>query len=282
MTTATIRVYDGAVSVITGSASGIGKSIAKELASRGSRVILADLQFDLAEEVAEQIRSNGGAARATLLDVSDFNAVVSLLDEVIAQEGQLDFVFNNAGIRVVGPVRLYSIGDWNRMIDVNLRGVVNGSHAAYKIMLHQGFGHIVNSASTSGLMPSPGETAYGMTKHGIVGLSKSLRAEAALSNIRVSVLCPGIINTPLLDGGKFGKSYANPERLQEMSKMLKGMEPEDFASKALDAVAKNKAIIVIPSWWKILWMIGRLSPTFEINMTSKNWVNISRMLYEDD
>ncbi len=280
-----LRVYDDAVSVVTGAASGIGRALAKELAKRGSEVVLADLQVDLAEMVAEEIRAKGGKARVVELDVTDFNAVEKLLKETVEHTGRLDFMFNNAGIRVVGPVRLYSIEDWNRVLDVNLRGVVNGTHATYQIMLQQGFGHIVNTASTSGLMASPGETAYGMSKHGIVSLSRSLRAEAALANIRVSVLCPGIIDTSLLDGGKYGKSYADPERLQEMvkkmPKMLKAMSPEDFAIKSLDAVAKNKAIVIIPSWWKLFWWIGRLSPAFEGHMTQKNFENISRMLYDD-
>ena len=97
-----------------------------------------------------------------------------------------------------GSVNLYSIEDWNQIIDVNLRGVINGIQAAYKIMMEQGFGHIVNTASMAGLMPGPGNVAYTTTKHAVVGLSKSLRAEAAHRGVRVSVLCPGVIRTPIL------------------------------------------------------------------------------------
>ena len=107
-------------------------------------------------------------------------------------------MFNNAGIAIGGSAHDYGIQEWNQIIDVNLRGVVNGVQAAYCIMIKQGFGHIVNTASITGLMPTPGQVAYSMTKHAVVGLSLSLRAEAALLGIRVSVLCPGAIRTPIL------------------------------------------------------------------------------------
>ncbi len=201
-----IRVFKDAVAIITGGASGIGRALAEELAQRGCEVVLADRQIELSEEVAANINASGGKAIATKLDVSYFPAFDQLVQETVNRAGRLDYIFNNAGIGIGGSANLHSIEDWNQIIDVNLRGVVNGVQAAYKVMLAQGFGHIINTASLAGITPAPGAVAYATTKYAVVGLSTSLRAEAAPLGIRVSVFCPGYIRTPILDGGgKYGK-----------------------------------------------------------------------------
>ncbi len=275
-----LRVFGNGTAVITGGASGIGRAIAEELGTRGCEVVLADLQIELAEEVASEIRIAGGKAEALELDVTNFSAVECLLQETVERTGRLDYMFNNAGIGIGGDVSLHSIEDWDRIIDVNLRGVVNGVQAAYQIMLKQGFGHIVNTASAAGLMPSPGTVSYATTKYAVVGLSMSLRSEAASAGIRVSVLCPGVIRTPILDGGKYGKFLVDisPERMRDMWKRLRPMPPNIFASKALDAVAKNKAIIIIPSWWKLFWWINRLSPSLGISLAQKSYEYMRKRL----
>jgi NAD(P)-dependent dehydrogenase (short-subunit alcohol dehydrogenase family) len=266
-------IFEGAVAIITGGASGIGAALAGELARRGSEVVLADLQQELAEEVAAEIRKTGGKARAIRLNVADFPAVKDLVQETVQRTGRLDYMFNNAGIGIGGPVHLHRIEDWNRIIDVNLRGVIHGVQAAYPIMLDQGFGHIVNTASMAGLQPAPGVVSYGTTKHAVVGLSKSLRVEAAMAGIRVSVLCPGVIRTPILEGGKYGKILVDfsPEQQREMWEKLKPMPPEIFASRALDAIGRNRAIIIIPSWWKLFWWINRLSPSLGISLAQRQY-----------
>lgn len=173
-----IRIYDGATAIITGGASGIGQAIAEELAKRGSDVVLADLQIELASKVAAGIRAAGGKSTAIQLDVMDCSAVEQVVRETVARTGRLDYMFNNAGIFISGGVQLYSMADWDHIINVNIRGVIHGVHAAYPVMIAQGFGHIVNTGSIAGLIPSPGEVAYATTKHAVVGLSKSLRAHA--------------------------------------------------------------------------------------------------------
>ena len=279
-----LRVFNGATAIITGGASGIGRALGEELAKRGSEVVLADLQIELAEEVASGIRVAGGKAAALKLDVADFPAVESLLRETVERTGRLDYMFNNAGITIFGPVSLHTIEDWNRIIDVNLRGVVNGVQVAYQIMLNQGFGHIVNTASMAGLVPGASDPSYATTKHAVVGLSKVLRAEAAMEGIQVSVLCPGLVRTPILEGGgKYGKSLMDlsPEQereLRDLIEKLKPMSPDTFARKALDAIAKNKAIIVIPSWWKLFWWVDRLSPSLTILQLRKSYQNLGKMV----
>ena len=154
---------------------------------------------------------------------------------------------------------------WQRMIDVNVVGVVNGVRAAYPVMMAQGHGHIVNTASGAGLAPPVLVVAYAMTKHAVVGLSTSLRPEAAGFGVRVSVLCPGAVDTPILDKGPpadlpprasvpiTGREYMD---LVGLTPMPAGR----FARRALRGVARNKAIIVVPGSAKALWYLQRLSP----------------------
>lgn len=278
MSDITLQLYDGASAVITGGASGIGRALAEELARRGCEVVLADLQINLAEKVASAIQETGGKANAFELDVADFSAFELVVNKTFERIGRLDFMFNNAGIGIGGPVELHSIKDWNRIIDVNLRGVVNGIQAAYPIMLRQGFGHIINTASMGGFMPTPGITSYGATKHAVVGLSKSLRIEAEEKGIRVSVLCPGVVRTPILDGGKYGKMLVDisPEQKRDGWKKLKPMPADAFARKVLNAIAKNKAIIIIPSKWKRIWWVNRLSPYLGQFLAKKQYRKLPR------
>jgi NAD(P)-dependent dehydrogenase (short-subunit alcohol dehydrogenase family) len=136
-----IRIFKDAVAIITGGASGIGQALAEELARRGAQVVLADLQIEKAQEVAVQIKNTGGRAKAVKLDVTDFSSVERLVRETVEESGRLDYIFNNAGIAIGCAADNYTVEDWNKIIDINLRGVVNGVQAAYKIMIEQGFGH---------------------------------------------------------------------------------------------------------------------------------------------
>jgi len=276
----TIRIFNEATAIVTGGASGIGRALAMELAKRGCEVVLADRQIRLAEEVASEICASGGKAKAQEIDVTDYSAVEQLVLETTARTGRLDYMLNNAGIGIGGNVRHYSIEEWNQTVDVNLPGVINGVQAAYQIMINQGFGHIVNTASMAGLIPSPGLVAYAATKHAVVGLSKSLRAEAASLGVYVSVLCPGVIHTPILEGGRYGRMLIEipPEKMRQLWKKLKPMPPDIFAYKAINAIAKNKAIIIIPSWWKLFWWINRMFPSMGINLAGKNFQKMQKQL----
>jgi NAD(P)-dependent dehydrogenase (short-subunit alcohol dehydrogenase family) len=199
-----LRTFDGAVAIVTGAASGIGKAIAETLAARGSAVVLTDIDQADAEAAARQIRERGGRASAHHLDVTDAREFDEVMSETVGRLGRLDYVFNNAGIGVAGEVGEHTLEAWDRILDVNLKGVIHGIQFAYPVMLRQGFGHIVNTASMAGLATLPGSGSYTATKHAVVALSKVLRAEAWSRGIRVSVLCPGVIRTPILEGGRHG------------------------------------------------------------------------------
>ena len=262
-----IRTFRDAVAIVTGGASGIGRALGETLAEQGCEVVLADLQIDLAEKVADGIRASGGKATAVECDVTNYDVVKNVVMQTVERCGRLDYMFNNAGIVVLGEVIDYEISDWDRSIDINLRGVVHGVDAAYRVMCKQGFGHIVNTASIAGLVPWPMEIAYPTTKHAVVGLSTTLRVDSKHTGVRVSVLCPGAIRTPMVEyGGEYGRWIRNYPRkeLEEFMTSIKPMAVDKFAQRALKQVARNKAIIVLPSGYKILWWMNRLSPSLGI------------------
>ncbi|MBM4341045.1 MAG: SDR family oxidoreductase [Deltaproteobacteria bacterium] len=276
-----IRVFDKATAIVTGGASGIGRALGEELAKCGCEVILADLQIELVEKVASEIRASGGKAIAVEIDVTDFPAMERLIQETVGRTGRLDYIFNNAGIVIGGTADLYCIDDWNKVLDVNLRGVINGIQAAYKVMINQGFGHIVNTASMAGFMPGPGNVSYTTTKHAIIGLSTSLRCEAEPMGVRVSVICPGVVRTPILvGGGRYGKMLVDipPEKIERMWERLKPMPPNLFAKKVLRSVVKNKAIIIVPNWWRIFWWIYRLSLSFGMRLSKRRFQKMQKEL----
>lgn len=256
-----IRTYRDAVCLVTGGASGIGAALSRELARRGASVILADRQPERAAAVAGEIESAGGRARATALDVRDPDAFEALVAGTLSDSGRLDYLFNNAGIGVGGFFEDHSLEDWRYIVDVNLMGVIHGARAAYPRMCEQGFGHIVNTASMAGQMGTPGLVSYGTTKHAVVGLTRSLRAEALEYGVRVSAFCPGVIDTAILDGGgAFGRIVGPSGILEVRPEDLRGaMDATRFAARALDAVAKKREIIVLPAWWKLIWALDRIS-----------------------
>jgi NAD(P)-dependent dehydrogenase (short-subunit alcohol dehydrogenase family) len=263
------RHFEGKVAIVTGAASGIGRALAGALARRGATVVLADIDEAGAKAAADALAAGPpGRASGVGLDVTDAGAVAEVVQRTAADHGHLDFMFNNAGVGVAGEVREMTLAHWERAIDVNLRGVVHGVVAAYPVMVRQGHGHIVNTASLAGLVPSPMLTPYGMTKHAVVGLSTSLRMEAAGHGVRVSVVCPGVIDTPLLDKG-------NPPDLPPMSSVPDGRRlltevighaypAPSLAEDVLRGVAANRALIVTPRHARMAWRVYRLLPRLVI------------------
>lgn len=248
------------VVLITGGASGIGRAFGEVLAERGAHVVLADRQFDLAESVAAEIRQNGRKASAVALDVRDADAYKRVVDDIVARHGRIDMLFNNAGIAVGGPAERYEARDWSDVLDVNVQGVVNGIKAAYPQMIKQRSGHIVNTASMAGLVPSPLITSYAMTKHAVVGLSTSLRIEAAPFGVRVSALCPGVIDTPILETKPPPGAWA-PDARRFLTQVAGPPHPvDDFAQQVLARVERNERIIVAPARARIGWLLSRWFP----------------------
>jgi NAD(P)-dependent dehydrogenase (short-subunit alcohol dehydrogenase family) len=256
----------GRVAFVTGGASGIGRALCGALVARGASVVVADINASAAAAVARELTERGpGAASSLALDVADARGFREAVGEVQAERGRLDLTFNNAGIGVGGPTEELSLEHWERTLDVNLRGVVHGVRAAYPLMIEQGFGHIVNTASLAGLTPFPLGVPYAMTKHAVVGLSVSLRAEARTHGVRISAVCPGVIDTPILDA-------EGPPDLPRTRLAGRGREfflhsnrgpaypPERLAEDVLRGVQQNRAIIVAPPRARAVWVMNRIAP----------------------
>lgn len=253
------------IAIITGGASGIGAALSRAMVARGDTVVVADIDAEGAELHAKHLNETGpGRAWAAPLDVRDASAVQDLVDQVVRTEGRLDVMVNNAGIGIGGEMAELSLAHWDRAIDVNLRGVVHGVQAAFPVMVRQRRGHIVNTASLAGLVPAPLLTPYSMTKHAVVGLSLSLRPEAASHGVRVTAVCPGFTDTPILDkaGPEDLPKPALAERGREMAtKAQRHLYDADLlAADILRGMDRNKALVVAPRSARVAWRAVRLAP----------------------
>jgi NAD(P)-dependent dehydrogenase (short-subunit alcohol dehydrogenase family) len=248
------------VAIVTGGASGIGRGLCEALNQHGAAmVIVADINAEGAQHVALGITTGNSMARAVHLDVSRSGDVQELINEVASEYGQLDYMFNNAGIALGGEVRDMALEHWRRILDINLWGVIHGTTSAYQVMVKQGFGHIVNTASVAGLVPVPLVTAYATTKHAVVGLSTSLRAEGAELGVKVSVVCPGFIRTGIFDRAIMVTKLNDDNGYPDWSS-IKMMGPDDCARAILRGVASNKGVITVTAFARNLWWLYRLHP----------------------
>jgi NAD(P)-dependent dehydrogenase (short-subunit alcohol dehydrogenase family) len=245
------------VAIVTGGASGIGQALCREMSRRGGMVVVADIDFEGSQQVASAISSRGLSATPAHVDVSKADDVQRLIAETFSQHGHIDYMFNNAGIGIAGEIRDMDLGLWEDIVNVNLWGVIHGTTSVYKVMVQQGFGHIVNTASVAGLLPVPMETAYVATKSGVVGLSLSLRDEAKQLGIKVSVVCPGFIRTRIYDSA----TVLGVNREDLMAQIpFRLMDAARAARIILKGVSRNQAVIITPFYARIFWWLYRLHP----------------------
>ena len=182
---------DGRAGVVTGAAQGIGRALAAGLGEAGARVALIDLKDDVRDAAAEL------DAFAQVADITDAEAVTAAVDAVAQEFGRLDFLVNNAGVRLIEPIMEMSLDGWRRTLDVNLTGAFNCIRAAVPHMLRAGRGRIVNVASVAGILAFKNRAPYNVSKAGIIALTKSVAQELAEQGIACNAVAPGVIETPL-------------------------------------------------------------------------------------
>ncbi|MBV9320043.1 MAG: SDR family oxidoreductase [Mycobacterium sp.] len=250
--------FAGKQAIVTGAGSGIGAALCRALVADGADVLCTDIDGEAAARTSDSL-TGPGAARSARLDVTDAAAVQHAVDDVVARCGRLDLMFNNAGIAWGGDTELLTLEQWNAIIDVNIRGVVHGVAAAYPVMLRQGHGHIVNTASMAGLTAAGQITSYVMTKHAVVGLSLALRSEAISRGVGVLAICPSAVETPILDKGAVGGFVGRDYYLRGQG-MKTAYDPDRLARETLQAIERNKALLVVPKSAHASWLFARLAP----------------------
>jgi NADP-dependent 3-hydroxy acid dehydrogenase YdfG len=215
---------DGTVALVTGASSGIGEATARLLASRGAKVALAARRADRLERLAAEIGEAGGTALAIEADISDQEQAIAAVERAASEFGGLGIVVNNAGVMLLGPLEGAPTEEWDRMIDLNLKGLINTTHAALPHLLkaaesERGCADVVNISSVAGRVARAGSGVYNLTKHGVGAFSESFRQEFADRRLRSIVIEPGAVETELADHIREGvreqvlKRFADIERL---------------------------------------------------------------------
>ncbi|UGT42254.1 SDR family oxidoreductase [Nocardia yamanashiensis] len=247
--------YSSATAVVTGAASGMGRALVTRLLAQGARVYAVDR--DAAGLDALEPFGTGRLTTITA-DVSQRAAVAEFIDRAAAESGRLDYLFNNAGIVVGGDFAEMTEDAWEKIVGVNFWGVVHGTQLGYARMRKLGGGHIVNTASSAGVMPVARSAAYAATKHAVVGLSTSLRVEAAEFGIRVSVVLPGVVDTGIFDSAVNLRGYDYRASIDKLP--FAKVRPIDAADAILHGVSKNKQFITFPAYNRIIIGLNRMLP----------------------
>lgn len=246
--------------LITGAGSGIGRATALQMAEYDTQLVLCDLNAESVQETAVLARDLGAAVTSYTVDVSDWDDMQALSAKVHKTFGALDILVNNAGVGLGGDFLSTPIADWQWVIGINLMGVVHGCKLFAPAMVENGRGHIVNVASAAGYYAAPDMTAYSASKHAVMGLSESLRAEMSEYGIGVSAICPGIINTNIVATGRMhGATGAAQEKIAALYRR-RNYGPELVANAIVGAIENNRAVTpVSPEAW-LMYGAKRFTP----------------------
>ena len=228
----------GKVVVITGASSGLGEATARLLSAEGASVVLGARRVDRIQALADELNAKGGKAIAIATDVTDHDQVKNLVDDAVQKFGRIDVMINNAGLMPHSPLERLKIDDWNRTIDVNIKGVLYGIAAALPHMKQQKAGHIINVSSVAGHKVTPNGAVYCATKHAVRALSEGLRVEVKPYNIRTTIISPGAVATELPD------SITEPDIAAGVSKFYQetAIPADSFARAVVFAMSQPEDV----------------------------------------
>jgi 2-hydroxycyclohexanecarboxyl-CoA dehydrogenase len=249
----------GALALVTGAGSGIGREVALSLAGHGVRVLAVDIAGDAAEKTAVECGEVGPEAQGLTCDVGDPDDVVRLAERVHETLGPLDILVNNAGVGMSARLADMSVDDWQWIRRVNIDGVVHGCLAFGPPMLERRHGHVVNVSSALAWVPHGTEPAYVATKAAVLALSQSMRADWGPRGVGVSAICPGVINTPIIDTSRFrGRQLDERESLTKAFR--RGKSPEVVARDVVRAIREDRAVVPVGADARLGMWIHRLFP----------------------
>ncbi len=233
---------DGKVAIVTGASSGIGEATALLLAAEGAKVALVARRADRLESLAKRITAEGGSALVIAADVADESQANAMVQKTQAEFGRVDILINNAGVMLLGPVAGADTEDWRRMFDVNVMGLMYGTHAALPVMKQQGGGHIVNISSVAGRTTSALSSVYSATKFAVGAFSEGIRKQESKNKIRITVIETGVVITELTD------HITHAETKQDIKgwigSMKEPLQSEDIADGILYAVTQHPRVNV--------------------------------------
>ncbi len=255
-----MSTFEGKVAVITGAGSGIGRALAIDLAKRGAKLALSDIDVEGLAETARQAQALGAQVKSDRLNVAEREAVLAYADAVVAHFGTVNQVYNNAGIAYNGNVEKSEFKDIERIMDVDFWGVVNGTKAFLPYLIASGDGHVVNISSLFGLMAAPGQSAYNAAKFAVRGFTEALRQEMLIADHPVKVTCvhPGGIKTAVARSAGVAEGEDAQTFSDFFDKWLAIHSPEMAAATIIDGVGKGRPRVVVGWEAKTLDVLVRL------------------------
>jgi NAD(P)-dependent dehydrogenase (short-subunit alcohol dehydrogenase family) len=245
---------------ITGAASGLGRAFAERFAIDGWKVAIADINLERLAETKEILDKIGTTTLEIECDVTSHDALVQAAELIENSWGGVDIVINNAGIAGVGRIEDISLGDWKRLLDIDLWSVIYGCSVFIPMLKRQGKGHIVNTASAAGIGSAPEMANYNVAKAGVISLSETLKVELAGQHIGVTVIAPTVFKANLVDQFDTDPKGMGKSLLQQMEKSK--VSASEIVEKTIKAIEKDRLYVVPQIDAKIMWWIKRLSPEF--------------------
>jgi NAD(P)-dependent dehydrogenase (short-subunit alcohol dehydrogenase family) len=253
--------------VITGAGSGLGRAFALAWAEKGWRIGILDINLEGARETMEMVEEAGGEGEVLPCDVSSFEEVRAAADHLFGLWGSVGVLVNNAGVGGGGAVGEIPLQDWEKVVGIDLWGVINGCQAFIPRMKKQGGGHIVNVSSLAGLISAPRFAPYNVSKAAVVALTQTLKTELAPAGIGVTVVCPPVVKTNILENtlemaGEIDYDIAGEMELLKTAMKASRITPEDIAAMTLRAVERNRLYVIPGVPLRLSWLNARIAPSF--------------------